>query len=111
MESGYTGLGTASDAAGDSAHNLKSLMSPDLTDLDELHEDDEEGGNEGAEAAALANQQDQDPYEEDQEPEEHAAWIPGQDVYVDHACIIDIMIHHLTYPGKFHPRLICGHPD
>ena len=81
---------------------MKSIMSPDLTDLDELHEDGEEAGNDGVDMSALTNQHDQDAYGEDQEPEEHAAWIPGQDVYVDHACIIDIMIHHLTYPGKSH---------
>ncbi|GHJ88688.1 hypothetical protein NliqN6_5090 [Naganishia liquefaciens] len=96
LESGHTGLGANSDAAGDSSHTMKSIMSPDLADLDELHED-EEAGNDGVESAL---EHGHDAYGEDQEPEEHAAWIPGQDVYVDHACIIDIMIHHLTYPGK-----------
>jgi vacuole morphology and inheritance protein 14 len=101
VESGYTVPGVTSDAAGDSSHNMRSLMSPDLTDLDELHEEDEEAGNDVAAGSALTTQHNQDEYEEEQEPEEHAAWIPGQDVYVDHACIIDIMIHHLTYPGMF----------
>jgi len=49
-----------------------------------------------------------DPVETCIEGEEHewegegtGAWVPGQGVYVDHAAIMDIVIQHLSYPGKF----------
>lgn len=38
--------------------------------------------------------------EENQELEGEGSWIPGQGVFVDHAAIVEIMIHHLSYPGK-----------
>ena len=35
------------------------------------------------------------------EGEGSGAWVPGQGVYVDHAAIMDIVIQHLSYPGRF----------
>lgn len=96
MDSIHTGAGTNTDAGGEFSHNMKTLMSPDLAHLDE--EEGESGDGRG-DISMMTNQHDLEADDEEQEPEEHAAWIPGQGVYVDHACIIDIMIHHLTYPG------------
>ena len=38
----------------------------------------------------------------DSQGEGSGAWVPGQGVYVDHAAIMDIMIHHLAYDGEVH---------
>lgn len=102
-----TGIGTNPDG-GDASHTFKGVMSPDLGYLDELREEDGESGN--GDTSVMTYQHDNDGEEEDKEPDEHAAWIPGQGVYVDHACIIDIMIHHLSYPGKCHRSLFRSRP-
>lgn len=38
--------------------------------------------------------------EHEWEGEGSGAWVPGQGVYVDHAAIMDIIIQHLSYPGR-----------
>ncbi|KAJ9123994.1 hypothetical protein QFC22_000786 [Naganishia vaughanmartiniae] len=92
-----TGMGTNADGA-EGSHTFKGVMSPDLGYLDELREEDGESGN--GDTSVMTYQHENDGEEDDKEPDEHAAWIPGQGVYVDHACIIDIMIHHLSYPDE-----------
>lgn len=37
----------------------------------------------------------------DDEGDEEGVWVPGQGVFVDHAAIVEIMIHHLSYPGQW----------
>lgn len=37
---------------------------------------------------------------EEWEGEGTGAWVPGQGVVVNHAAIMDIVIQHLSYPGK-----------
>lgn len=39
------------------------------------------------------------------EGEGSGGWVPGQGVLVDHAAIMEIIIHNLSYDGK-HPNLI-----
>ncbi|KAJ9094847.1 hypothetical protein QFC19_007776 [Naganishia cerealis] len=99
LDSVCTGTGTNPDA-GDGLHTLKSMMSPDLGHLDELREEEGEFESGDGDTSAMTYQQGNDGEEEEQESDEHAAWIPGQGVYVDHACIIDTMIQHLSYPDE-----------
>jgi hypothetical protein len=100
MDSVHTGAATNADGGGEVPHNMKTLMSPDLAQLDDLREEEGESGDGQGDTSLMTYQHDPEADEEEKEPEEHAAWVPGQGVYVDHACIIDIMIHHLTYPGR-----------
>lgn len=99
MDSVHTGTATNLDAGSEVPHNMKTLISPELAQLDDLQEEEGESGEGQGDTSLMTHQHDAEADEEEKEPEEHAAWIPGQGVYVDHACIIDIMIHHLTYPG------------
>jgi vacuole morphology and inheritance protein 14 len=99
-----TGIGTNPDG-GDGSHTYKGVMSPDVGYLDELREEDGESGN--GDTSVMTYQHENDGEDDDKEPDEHAAWIPGQGVYVDHACIIDIMIHHLSYPGQSFRSISC----
>jgi vacuole morphology and inheritance protein 14 len=59
-----------------------------LADDDEGTEANTEVGTNGAEEA------------HDWEGEGTGNWVPGQGVFVDHAAIMDIIIQHLSYPGK-----------
>jgi vacuole morphology and inheritance protein 14 len=38
--------------------------------------------------------------EHEWEGEGSGNWVPGQGVFVDHTAIMDIVIQHLSYPGK-----------
>lgn len=42
---------------------------------------------------------------EEWEGEGSGAWVPGQGVVIDYAAIMDIIIQHLSYPGKLASRL------
>jgi vacuole morphology and inheritance protein 14 len=103
MDSMYTGTGaTTGDANG-----IDSIASPDLGQLDDLREEEDEdeerarhrhGGDKDGDISMMTSQELDD--EDDDDIEEHGAWIPGQGVYVDHTAIVDIMVQHLSYPGK-----------
>ena len=102
MDSMYTGTGaTTGDASG-----MDGIASPDLGQLDALREEeyeDEErarrhGGDKDGDISMMTSQELDD--EDDDDIEEHGAWIPGQGVYVDHTAIVDIMVQHLSYPGR-----------
>lgn len=61
----------------------------------EVDEDLSPGGEtEGGDAVTVVE-------DHDWEGEGSGAWVPGQGVYVDHAAIMDIIIHHLSYSGKY----------
>lgn len=100
-DSMYTGTNTAE---GERAE--VGVASPDPGHLDELREvenEDADGvdGKDGdAGDRSLLTSQDLENEGEEEDLEEHGAWIPGQGVFVDHPAIMDIMTQHLSYPGK-----------
>ncbi len=90
----YTGTGTTADDAGGQA-------SPEQTHLDELKEEEDENDHGGDDRSVRPRGSAVDEEEEEEnEIAEHGAWVPGQGIYVDHQAIMDIMIHHLGYPGE-----------
>lgn len=65
---------------------MKDIGEEGDTALDTDEEaDDEDGDGDG---------------QEEWEGEGSGAWVPGQGVAIDHAAIMDIIIQHLSYPGK-----------
>ena len=55
---------------------------------------------------SMMTSQDAEDDEDEDDLEDHGAWIPGQGVFVDYAAIMDIMIQHLSYPGQFYESRI-----
>jgi hypothetical protein len=80
--------------------------------MDELKEEDSD-----AEQEDLSLVHDPDQVIEDDEDDEqgnaveHAAWIPGQGVFVDYASIMDITIQHVAYPGELEYRTVLSSQD
>ncbi|ODN81757.1 hypothetical protein L202_02141 [Cryptococcus amylolentus CBS 6039] len=60
-----------------------------------IETDDEDG-----ESVTTESRIDGDEEDRDWEGEGSGAWVPGQGVFVDHAAIMEIMIHNLTYDDE-----------
>lgn len=72
---------------------------------DEGNTDGQDGEQEG-EAQDVAAYEETTSTEQEWEGEGSGLWQPGQGVFIDHAAIMDIIIQHLSYPGKFSYALI-----
>ena len=75
----------------------RQTMESGATDADEAIIEEDETDNAGDRASIAQT----DVEEHEWEGEGSGAWVPGQGVFVDHAAIMDIIIQHLSYPGKF----------
>jgi vacuole morphology and inheritance protein 14 len=62
-------------------------------DNDEHAGDGDDGGETTADDEVAGTEQ-------EWEGEGSGMWQPGQGVFIDHAAIMDIIIQHLSYPGK-----------
>lgn len=119
MDSLYTGTGTAAGADGERTGD-NVVGSPDLGPLDDLREEEDEhdsirdkrltqvsgsGDGDVGNTSMMTSQAADEEYLDD-DLEEHEAWIPGQGVLVDYSAIMDLMIQHLSYPGKLDSKLL-----
>ena len=85
-----------------------------LLDISE-EEIQEEAIHPGATDAAFAeenglgytDEEDDDDEDADAEGEGAGSWVPGQDVRVDHAAIVDILLQHLSFPGELTKTPLC----
>lgn len=93
LDSIITGTNTI-DGDGNVGH-----MSPEAARMDELKEEETDAEHEDS---SLVHDPDEiQEYDDEEKATEHAAWIPGQGVFVDHEAIMDIMIQHVAYPGEW----------
>ena len=64
----------------------------------------EKGENEPAEPETAIMEEEEPPSEEEDDYEEDlegsGEWVPGQGVHVDHAAIVEILLEHLSFPGR-----------
>ncbi len=67
---------------------------------DVFEEEEEERGGELDGETTENGEEEKSEEEHNWEGEGSGNWVPGQGVYVDHAAIMDIIIHHLSYPGE-----------
>jgi vacuole morphology and inheritance protein 14 len=72
----------------------KLTMDSTVTDQEEAIEFEDDASHPDAAEAQTEGE------DNEWEGEGSGAWVPGQGVYVDHAAIMDIVIQHLSYPGK-----------
>lgn len=77
----------------------KQTIESGVADPDEAIQDDDEDLSATIEEVSLTQGEGAD---HEWEGEGSGAWVPGQGVFVDHAAIMDIIIQHLSYPGRSH---------
>lgn len=70
---------------------------------------DEEGAEDGHhddddDDDALADSEDEDGYPLDGDGS--AEWLPGQGVHIEYGAIVEILVHHLGFPGASHPSFL-----